>query len=149
MVNFKGDCKGSCGVIQRRDGQSGVKALNYQPNDVMRTPCPFCGDKKWFWKNICGDCATLFRMVHERMGKTGLGQLMDELIATGIPKPRIRKFLDSDPAGSGSIMDQLLALLTNDLAAGMGVKGGDMTAKDVRRIRADPVHGTSDKPIDG
>lgn len=113
----------------------------------MKTPCPFCHEKKWFWKNICPDCKILFDHVQHNMGQTGLGQLMDELIATGISKAKIKKFLESDPTGRGSIMDQLLAQLTNNLAEGIGVKDSDMKAEDVKRIRENPTFGASTKAI--
>lgn len=77
----------------------------------------------------------------------GIGQLMDELIATGISKAKIKRFLESDPKGSGSIMDQLIARLTNNLAEGIGVKNSDMKAEDVKRIRDQPVYGASAKAI--
>jgi hypothetical protein len=114
---------------------------------VMKTKCPFCGDKKWFWKNICSECQTLFNVVSQHFGTMGLGQLMDELIKTGIPKPKIQRFLETNVAGKGSIMDQILAGLTNNLASGIGVKDAEMTAQDVRRIRENPTFGSSTKPI--
>ena len=77
----------------------------------------------------------------------GLGQLMDELIASGIAKSKIKRFLEADPQGKGSIMDQLLAELTNNLAEGMGVKNSDMKAEDVRHIRDNPTYGVSTKPL--
>ncbi len=113
----------------------------------MKTRCPFCEDKKWFWQNICPECQTLFDHVQKSLGKTGLGQLMDELIATGIPKPKIKKFLENDPRGKGSIMDQILAELTNNLASGIGVKQSDMNAEAVKKIRENPKFGSSTKPI--
>lgn len=113
----------------------------------MKTPCPFCGDKKWFWQNICPECSLLFGLVQSKMGAMGLGQLMDELIATGIPKQKIKRFLESDLKGTGSVMDQVIAQLTNNLAEGIGVKDSDMKAEDVRRIRDHPVHGASTKAI--
>lgn len=78
----------------------------------------------------------------------GLGQLMDELIATQIPKDKIRKFLESDASGNGSLLDQILAKMTNDLAQGIGVKEKNMSANDVKGIRQNPQYGTSTKPID-
>lgn len=73
---------------------------------------------------------------------------MDTLIATGIPKPKIKLFLDADPQGKGSVMDQIMAGLTNNLAEGMGVKENEMTSQDVRRIRLSPTSGASTKPIE-
>lgn len=77
-----------------------------------------------------------------------MGQLMDVLIATGIDKHKIKKFLETDVKGNGSILDQILAGLTNDLAEGIGVKGRGMTPNDVRKIREKPHCGVSNRPID-
>ena len=73
---------------------------------------------------------------------------MDELIATGIAKDRIKRFLEADPYGKGSLMDQIMAGLTNNLASGIGVKGAEMSPEDVKRIRENPQYGASIKPID-
>lgn len=73
---------------------------------------------------------------------------MDALIATGIDKHKIRKFLETDVKGNGSILDQILAGLTNNLAEGIGVKGRGMTPNDVREIREKPRCGVSNRPID-
>lgn len=78
----------------------------------------------------------------------GFSQLMDELIATGIDKKHIKLFLENNPNGRGSILDQITAELTNNLAEGMGVKSKDMTADDVQKIRMSPSQGVSEKPID-
>lgn len=87
-------------------------------------------------------------LVQQNLGQMGLSQLMDELIATGIPKPHIKQFLETDPHGNGSIMDQITAQLTNNLAEGMGVKDKEMTAQDVQRIKSNPSSGVSTKPIE-
>lgn len=82
------------------------------------------------------------------MGTMGLSQLMDELIATGIPKDKIYRFLNTPQEGQGSLLDQVTAGLTNNLAEGMGVKEKQMTAEDVRRIRENPHKIVSTKPLD-
>lgn len=87
-------------------------------------------------------------LVQKNLGQMGLSQLMDELIATGLPKPQIKHFLEADPHGNGSIMDQITAQLTNNLAEGMGVKSKDMTAQDVQKIKQSPATGVSTKPIE-
>ena len=110
--------------------------------------CPFCREKRSLFKSLCADCTRLFSLVQANLGQVGIGQLMDILIATGISKPKIKLFLDADPEGKGSIMDQITAGLTNNLAEGMGVKNSDMTPEDVRRIRQNPTSGVSTKPID-
>lgn len=90
----------------------------------------------------------MFVLVQENLGKTGLGQLMDVLIATGIDKRHIKFFLENNPHGKGSILDQITAELTNNLAAGIGVKGADISPGDVQRIRNNPNSGVATKPID-
>lgn len=77
----------------------------------------------------------------------GLSQLMDVLIATGIEKQRILNFLTANPYNQGSLMDQILAQLSNNLASGIGVKRKDMTAEDVQRIRQNPTFGSSTQPL--
>jgi hypothetical protein len=73
---------------------------------------------------------------------------MDTLIATGIPKAKIKLFLNADPQGKGSVMDQITAGLTNNLAEGMGVKDAEITSQDVRKIRLNPTSRVSTKPIE-
>lgn len=107
-----------------------------------------CEGKRFFWQSPCKDCQKLFKIVQEGLGKMGLSQLMDELIATGLPKPKIQRFLESDPYGKGSLMDQIVAQLTNNLAEGIGVKGDEMTAEDVKTIRDNPQYGASTKPLE-
>lgn len=73
---------------------------------------------------------------------------MDILIATGIDKPKIKHFLAANPHGEGSIMDQITARLTTNLAEAMGVKKNVVTPQDVEMIRQNPEYGASTKPID-
>lgn len=77
----------------------------------------------------------------------GFSQLLDELIGTGVEKQHIQTFLQANPQGKGSIMDQITAQLTNNLAEGIGVKQSDMTAQDVQNIRKNPTGQASQKPI--
>ncbi len=111
--------------------------------------CILCEAKHAVWRPYCQDCKRLFALVQANLGTMGLSQLMDTLIATGVPKPRIYKFLNADPRHKGSMMDQITAQLTNNLAEGIGVKGRDMTPIDVKTIRSNPKSGVSTKPIDG
>lgn len=87
-------------------------------------------------------------MVQANLGKTGLGQLIDVLIATGIDKAHVRLFLENNPHGKGSMLDQITAQLTNNLAEGIGVKECDMTVQDVQRLRQGPMTSASNKAID-
>lgn len=110
--------------------------------------CVICQKKRPLFKALCRACQTLFGVVQKSKGEVGFSQLMDELIATEISRDHIKVFLQSDPHGKGSILDQITAQLTNDLAQGMGVKDKDMTPDDVRRIRNTPSSGVSTKPIE-
>lgn len=108
--------------------------------------CRLCQKKRPLFKALCRDCERLFAVVKKNIGLLGLGQMMDELIATGIDKKQILNFLKQDPVGKGSFMDQITAELTNNLASGMGVRKEILTAADVKRIREQPLHGASAKP---
>ncbi len=110
--------------------------------------CKICCHKKLSLKSWCKECNKLFSLVQKNLGILGLGQMIDALIATGIPKDRIKKFLESDPWGQGSILDQITAQLTNNLASGIGVKGADVSAQDVAQQRKKPLHLASQKPIE-
>lgn len=110
--------------------------------------CTICRRKRPLFQPLCRECRKLFDLVNENLGRVGLGQLMDILIETGIDKKRIKQFLEANPHGKGSIMDQITAHLTTDLAEGLGVKKKDVTPEDVRKIRENPVYGVSTKPVD-
>jgi|APSaa5957512535_1039671.scaffolds.fasta_scaffold70207_2 hypothetical protein len=110
--------------------------------------CGICNRKRSVFKSLCTECTELFDLVQKNMGKMGMGQLMDILISTGIDKPRIKFFLEADAQGKGSIMDQITATLTNNLAEGIGVKGKDMTPDDVKKLRNNPTQAASTKPIE-
>lgn len=110
--------------------------------------CQLCQGRRKLWKRLCPDCTKLFQLVKANLGQMGFGELLDTLIATGIDKNRVQMFLKANPHGKGSILDQITAQLTNNLAEGMGVKRQDMTAEDVQRIRNQPVGLASSKPLD-
>lgn len=78
----------------------------------------------------------------------GFSELIDSLIDTGIQKDKVQQFLKADPHGKGSILDQVTAQLTNDLAKGMGVSQGALQTEDVKRIRENPTGFASQKPLD-
>lgn len=110
--------------------------------------CVICKQKRPLFKSLCHHCQQLFDVVQKNLGQMGMSQLMDKLIETGIEKAKIKHFLEANPHGKGSIMDQITAQLTTNLAEGIGVKESDITPEDVRKIRENPVHGASTKPID-
>lgn len=115
---------------------------------MFKKYCHICGDKRPYFKSMCKDCDLLFKTVHVNLGRMGLSQLIDTLIATGIEKQKVKRFLETDLHGKGSVLDQITAQLTNNLAEGIGVKESDMTSEDVKKIRENPIHGASSKPIE-
>jgi hypothetical protein len=113
----------------------------------LKRSCVVCGDSTWFWKSPCAECKTLFQIVQINLGRVGLSQMIDELLATGIDKGKVQRFLQNDSSDKGSILDQITAQLTNHLAEGIGVKECDMSSADVKRLRQNPQSGVSDKPL--
>jgi len=60
--------------------------------------------------------------------------MMDVFIATGVPRDKVERFLDADPAGSGTVRDQIAADMTNQLLQALGQRSRQ-TAGGVKRIR--------------
>jgi len=60
--------------------------------------------------------------------------MFDSLMATGVPRPAIERFLDADPNGQGSVRDQIVADMTNQLLETLGQRSRQSVA-DVQRIR--------------
>lgn len=96
--------------------------------------CGYCGERAGLFGKVCGDCKKLLAKVAELRGKVGFGEFLDGLAATGISKPKILKFLDADPDGTGSVRDQVTAEMTTELMKVMGISGRQ-TAPEVKRIR--------------
>lgn len=96
--------------------------------------CAYCRDRGGFWSRICRDCKKLLARVQELRGQVGYGEFLDGLEQTGVPKEKIMLFLRADPAGKGSIQDQVTAEMASELMKVMGIKGSQ-TPQGVRRIR--------------
>jgi hypothetical protein len=109
--------------------------------------CAICKKSRLPWRPLCRDCGRLFAIVQDSVGKVGFSELIDALLATGLPKERVQTFLTTPSGTRGSVLDQITAALTNNLAEGMGVKEGSMLAEDVRRIRENPLGLASSKPL--
>jgi len=60
--------------------------------------------------------------------------MLDLLVATGAPQRTIKRFLDADPNGHGSVRDQIAADMTNQLLEAFGQRTRQSVA-DVKRIR--------------
>lgn len=110
--------------------------------------CKICGKSRSPLRPLCQACAQLFDIVRKSAGSVGLSELIDRLIATGVEKSHVKIFLESNKHGQGSMLDQITAALTNNLAQGIGVKEKDMTARDVMQIRENPAGVASHKPLD-
>jgi hypothetical protein len=63
-----------------------------------------------------------------------MATMFDSLMATGVPRHTIERFLDADPDGQGSVRDQIAAEMTNQLLEGLGQRARQSVA-DVQRIR--------------
>lgn len=109
--------------------------------------CAICKNHRRPWRPLCRDCGRLFALVRGNLGKVGFSELIDALLATGIAPEHVKTFLITPSGTRGSLLDQITAALTNDLAEGMGVKQGAMSAEDVRRIRENPLGLASSKPL--
>jgi hypothetical protein len=65
---------------------------------------------------------------------SGLSLIVDRLIETGTSRPHIEAFLAAEPAGAGSVQDQIVADMTNQLMRALG-QSSEQTAADVKRLR--------------
>ena len=96
--------------------------------------CIYCQESAGFWSKICKDCRTLLKKVNELRGRVGYGEFLSGLEKTGVTPDKILVFLKADPAGKGSIQDQVTAEMTNELLSVMGISERQ-TPQDVKRIR--------------
>jgi len=63
-----------------------------------------------------------------------MGTFMDLFIASGVPRDKVEKFLNTDARGHGTIRDQIAADMTNQLLEALGQRSRQ-TAGDVKRLR--------------
>jgi len=96
--------------------------------------CVYCGERAGLFGRSCADCKKLMARVTELRGKVSYGQFLDGLDQTGVDRNKILRFLQADPAGTGSIQDQITAEMTSELMQVMGISGRQ-TAQEVKRIR--------------
>jgi hypothetical protein len=96
--------------------------------------CVYCGERAGLFGRSCADCKKLIARVTELRGKVSYGQFLDGLDQTGVDRNKILRFLQADPAGTGSIQDQITAEMTSELMQVMGISGRQ-TAQEVKRIR--------------
>lgn len=60
--------------------------------------------------------------------------MIDLFLATGASLARIERFLDAEPAGDGTVRDQITADMANQLMEALGSRMRQ-SAGDVKRIR--------------
>lgn len=95
--------------------------------------CRLCRSRAGWFRRRCVTCERLQRVVLANRG-AGLSSIVDRLVATGAPRAHIDAFLEADPEGSGSIRDQLVADMSNELLRALG-HSRRQTAADVKRLR--------------
>jgi len=95
--------------------------------------CRLCRSRAGWFRRRCITCERLQRVVLANRG-AGLSSILDRLIATGAPRTHIDAFLEADPEGAGSIRDQIVADMSNDLMRALG-QNSEQTAADVKRLR--------------
>ncbi|MBI4518843.1 MAG: hypothetical protein HY699_23870 [Deltaproteobacteria bacterium] len=95
--------------------------------------CRSCQQTAGWLRRSCATCERLAAVVAANRGQ-GLSHTLDLLIATGVPAAHIEKFLAAEPDGHGSIRDQIVADMTNELMHALGQPSAQ-TAADVKRAR--------------
>lgn len=96
--------------------------------------CLYCREWAGWFTRTCADCARLYAIYRTHRGQVGLGQFLDLLLATGLPRTKIEAFLAADPYGEGSIKDRVIADVSTELLAAMGVYA-PQHAREVKRLR--------------
>jgi hypothetical protein len=104
--------------------------------------CSSCGDPAGFLRRVCADCGRVFALYERHRGELGLGQLLDVLIGSGLPRAKIEAALASDPDGRGALRDRITADMANRVLAELGIPPRH-TAADVRRLREAGAPGAS------
>ncbi len=97
--------------------------------------CGYCQAPAGWLARVCRDCRRLLALYNTQRGRVGPIQLFDLFIATGLPREQIEAFLAADQHGTGSIQDHILAEMSTDLLAALGVNARQRP-EDVKRLRA-------------
>jgi hypothetical protein len=95
--------------------------------------CRLCGFRAGWFRRRCATCTQLQQVVAANRG-AGLSLILDLLLATGAPRAHIEAFLAADPEGAGSIRDQIVADMSNELLQAFG-QPSRQSAAEVKRIR--------------
>lgn len=109
--------------------------------------CLYCRSPAGFLRRFCRDCRTLIVVMKNAPESFGYRELLDHLLATGIPTKKTESFLDTDVDGRGSINDQLTARMTNQIMGSLG-QPSHMTATDVKKVKEDMAAGKAPSQVD-
>lgn len=109
--------------------------------------CVYCQEKVGFFKKLCPDCRKLVETLGALPASSGYREILDTLLATGVPTTRIESFLDKDLNGQGSINDQLTARMTNQVMGSLG-QPSQMTSVDVKKVRQEIAEGRGPSQVD-
>lgn len=96
--------------------------------------CGICAQPARWWRRRCDDCTRLAAVFVAHRG-ADMGAMMELFIASGAPRQKVEKFLQTDLDGGGSVRDQVAADMTNELMHAFG-QHGRQTPRQVERIRA-------------
>ncbi|MBI1813954.1 MAG: hypothetical protein HYR72_03150 [Deltaproteobacteria bacterium] len=110
-----------------------VLSLRPSARYTARVRCRICHEPAGWLRRRCETCAQLAGVVAASRG-LGLSETLDAMIATGASPSRIEAFLAHEPAGAGTIRDQIVADMTNQLAQALG-QTRIQTAAEVKRLR--------------
>lgn len=102
--------------------------------------CAYCGDRAGLLKRTCSDCLKLVHVFETAPQSFGYREMLQQLIATGVPHEKIEKFIDSDTDGHGTINDQITARMTNEIMSSLG-QPSTMKGQDVKKVREDIASG--------
>lgn len=81
--------------------------------------CRLCGERSGF-RRRCADCRLLWDTWQQNRGE-GMKRLLAAFEAVDLPRERIERFLDSEPAaGKGTIRDHIAAEMANQLLGALG-----------------------------
>jgi len=77
----------------------------------------------------------------------GFRELLDALIATGAPNPKIDLFLETDPDGTGSLHEKITARMTNEVMSALG-QPSQLGPEDVKKVKRQMAEGKSPSETD-
>jgi len=106
--------------------------------------CRHCQEPAGWWRRLCGDCRQLAEVFTAHRGGD-MGTMMELFLATGAPRSKVERFLESDIAGAGAVRDLIAADMTNQLLEAFGQRRRQ-TPDEVRRLRERGAWQALDRP---